>query len=163
MDQADSNMARQLAHAAVAFEQERTGHPPTSVTVVLSGETLVITLRGALSPAEREMAQTPSGAAKLQEFHSELFASASDPLRREIKRITGSDIREATAAAESKTGRIVGVFKTGTTVQVFLLAKSVPAGSWSGQPDFANLKPDDKTSFPRLAGHEPEQMKLDGE
>jgi uncharacterized protein YbcI len=43
---------RQIARAAMKFEQQRTGHLPKSVTVVLSGETLVITLHGALSPAE---------------------------------------------------------------------------------------------------------------
>ena len=109
------------------------------------------------------MAQTPAGAAKLQEFHSELFDNASDPLRKEIKRITGVEVRESTTEAEPKMGRVVGVFKAGTTVQVFLLAQSVPGDSWSGRPDLGNLKSDDKTSFPRLAGHEPSEMKLDGE
>src|ERR1700735_3503618 len=43
-------------------------HVPKSVSVVLSGETLVVTLHGALSPAEQAMAQSPEGAAKEQEF-----------------------------------------------------------------------------------------------
>ena len=133
MDKNGPRMAEEVARAAVAFERERTGHPPESVTVVLGGETLVITLRGALSPAERALAQTPDGAAKLREFHRELFASASDPLRREIKRITGVDVREAAAEAEVETGRVVSLFKTGTTVQVFLLSRSLAPDSWSGQ------------------------------
>ena len=163
MEQSGSTVARRLAHAAVEFEHQRTGHAPESVTVVLSRETLVITLRGALSPAERAMAKDPAGAAKLQEYHTELFANASDPLRKEIKRITGVDVREASTEAEPKDGRVVGVFKAGTTVQVFLLSQNVPADSWSGRPDVGNVKSDDKTSFPRLAGHEPTEMKLDGE
>src|SRR5688500_18176726 len=105
MDQSQANVAQQLARAAVAFEQQRTGHSPESVCVVLSGETLVITLRGALSPAERALAQTAAGAAELREFHSRLFTNSSDPLRQEIKRITGVDVSEATAAAEPRTGR----------------------------------------------------------
>jgi uncharacterized protein YbcI len=59
------------------------------VSVVLSGDTLVVTLHGALSPAEQAMALTAVGAAKLQEFHRELFLNASDTLRDEIKQITG--------------------------------------------------------------------------
>src|SRR5206468_5934553 len=89
--------AQQIAQAAIAFEQRRTGnHVPKSVTVVLSEGTLVITLHGALSPAERAMSKSPEGAAQVQEFHRQLFASSSDLLRQEIQRITGMQVREAT-------------------------------------------------------------------
>jgi uncharacterized protein YbcI len=100
--------------------------------VVLSEDTLVITLHGALSPAEKAMAQSPAGAAQVQEFHRQLFASASDSLREEIKRIVGVEVLEATAEVETKSGTVVQVFTTGTMVQVFLLAGSVPAETWSG-------------------------------
>ena len=125
-------MARQIAKAAFTFEQQRTGNTPKSVTVVLSDTTLVITLHGALSEAEREMAKSPEGAAQIQDFHRKLFANASESLRQEIRKITGVDVREATAEVEPTTGTVVGVFTTGTTVQVYLLADSVPADTWSG-------------------------------
>ena len=125
-----SNMARQIAQAAGAFERQRTGHPPRSVTVVLSGDTLVITLHGALSPAEKALAQSTAGAAKVQEFHRQLFSNSSRALREEIKRITGVDVRESVAEVEPATGSVVQVFTSGTMVQVFLLAESVPADTW---------------------------------
>jgi uncharacterized protein YbcI len=102
------------------------------VAVVLSGETLVITLQGALSRAEKDLAKSPEGAAQVQEFHRQLFANASDSLRHEIQKITGVQVREATAEIEATTGTVVQVFTTGTMVQVFLLAQSVPADDWSG-------------------------------
>ena len=123
---------RQIAHAASAFQEQRTGHAPQSVAVVLSGETLVITLHGALSPAEKDLARSPEGAAQVQEFHRQLFANASDSLRQEIQKITGVQVCEATAEVEATTGTVVQVFTTGTMVQVFLLAQSVPADAWSG-------------------------------
>jgi uncharacterized protein YbcI len=127
------SMAEQIARAAIAFEQRRTGdHVPKSVTVVLSEGTLVITLHEALSPAERELAQTPAGAAQMQEYHRQLFASSSDELRKEIKRITGMDVREATAEIEPESGAVVQAFTTGTLVQVFLLSGQTPIQSWSG-------------------------------
>ena len=132
MDQTNPTMAQQLARAASAFEQQRTGHVPKSVTVVLSEETLVITLHGALSPAEQALARSPAGAAQVQEFHRHLFTNSADALRQEIKRITGVEVREATAEVETTTGTVVQVFTTGTMVQVFLLAHRVPAGTWSG-------------------------------
>ena len=133
MDKSESSRAQQIARAAIAFEQRRTGnYVPKSVTVVLSEGTLVITLHDALSPAEKALAQSPAGAAQVQEFHRQLFASSSDSLRQEIRRITGMEVREATAEIETSTGAVVQAFRTGTVVQVFLLAGSVPTEAWSG-------------------------------
>jgi uncharacterized protein YbcI len=127
-----STVAQQLAEAAIAFERRLTGHAPKSVTVVLSDTTLVITLHGALSPAEEALAKTPGGANRVQEFHRELFTQSFDSLRDEIKRITGVEVREATAEVETTTGTVVKAFTSGTVVQVFLLAGSVPTDAWSG-------------------------------
>ena len=131
MEKSTASVAQQIAEAAVAFERKRTGHAPESVTVVLGNDTLVITLHGALSQAERSLAQTPDGAREVQEFHRQLFKNSADGLRQDIKRITGVDVRDATTEVETKTGTVVQVFSSGTVVQVFLLAKGVPAGSWS--------------------------------
>lgn len=120
------------------FEHQSTGHVPRSVTVVLSDNTLVITLHGALTPAEKALAMDPAGAVQVQEYHRQLFANASDSLRREIKRITGVEVREATTEVESATGTVVKVFTSGTVVQVFLLAHGVPAGTWSGNGEPIN-------------------------
>src|SRR6202521_4398429 len=129
MEKSNANsMAQQIAQAAIAFEQRRTGnHVPKSVTVVLSEGTLVITLHEALSPAEKALAQSPAGAAQMQEYHRQLFASSASSLRQEIHRITGMEVREATAEVEPTTGAVVQAFTTGTVVQVFLLCGSVPA------------------------------------
>jgi len=132
MDNCNSTMAQQIAEAVSAFEQQRTGHAPQSVSVILNEDTLVITLRGALSPAEKALAQSPAGVAKMREFHRQLFANASEPLRQEIKRITGVDVREATAEVETVPGVVTQVFVTGTVVQVFSLTGKVPAEVWNG-------------------------------
>ena len=90
----------------------------------------MITLHEALSPAEKVLAQSPAGAAQVQEFHRKLFANSSDSLRQEIKRITGMEVREATAEIEPASGAVVQAFTTGTVVQVFLLAGSGPTETW---------------------------------
>ncbi len=125
-------MARQIAEAASLFEQQMTGITPKSVTVILSDVTLVITLHGTLSEAEKVLAKTPEGADQVRDFHRQLFANASRSIRQEIKRITGVEVCEATEEVEWATGTAVGVFATGTTVQVYLLADSVPMDTWSG-------------------------------
>ena len=64
---------------------------------------------------------------RVQEFHRQLFRNSADSLRKEIKRITGRDVREAAAEIDSATGSVVHAFTTGTMVQVFLLAENGPA------------------------------------
>ena len=132
MENLDSTVAHRIAQLASDFEQRRSGRLPKSVTVVLSENTLVITLHGTLTPAERALAKSQEGAARVQEFHKHLFDNTADALRQEIKRITGVEVREAVAEIEPTTGTVVKVFTTGTVVQVFLLASDVPADSWSG-------------------------------
>jgi uncharacterized protein YbcI len=134
-------MAQQIAQAAMNFQQQRVGHAADSVTVVISGDTLVVTLHGALSKAEKDLAKSPEGASKVQEFHRQLFTSTSQPLRQEIKRITGVEVREASAEVEPSAGGVVQSFTSGTMVQVFILSQKVPGGSWSGAgPDDAPIR-----------------------
>jgi uncharacterized protein YbcI len=132
MAKSKPTMAQRLALAASVFQQQGTGHAPQAVTVVLSGETLVITLQGALSPAEQALAKSPAGAAQIQEYHRQLFANSAGTLREEIKRITGVEVREAAAEVELATGTVVQVFTTGTMVQVFLLDHGVSDQDWNG-------------------------------
>lgn len=122
MTEANSAIARELASAATRFQLQRTGHIPTAATVVLSNDTLVVTLHDALTPAEKALSRTAEGAAKVQEYHRQLFANSIEAMRSEIKRLTGRDVREAIVEIEPKTGAVVHAFTSGTMVQVFLLS-----------------------------------------
>src|SRR5881394_2341411 len=127
MSLSEQSMCEQVARASSALHEEHTGHAPASVSVVLNNETLVITLHGALTQAETALAASPAGAAQVQEFHRQLFATSSESLRQEIKRITGVSVRGTAAQIETTAAAaLVQVFTTGTMVQVFLLAERVP-------------------------------------
>ena len=127
----ESTVAQRIAEAVMAFHKKMTGHIPKAVTVVLSQDTLVVTLHEALSPAERDLAKSPDGAAKVQEFHRQLFINSSKSLRDEIERISGVAVKEAVAEVETETGAVVQAFTSSATVQVFRLAQTVPNESWS--------------------------------
>jgi uncharacterized protein YbcI len=129
MNNTKTHIAQQLAHVASVLQQQRTGLAPKAVTAVLSEDTLVVTLHDALTPAEKALSQTPEGAAQVQEFHRQLFSSSSEFMRKEIKRITGREVREATAEVETATGTVVHAFTTGSMVQLFLLTPEVLAGT----------------------------------
>lgn len=132
MKPTDSTIEQKLAHVASIFHLQRTGHAPKAVTVVLSEDTLVVTLHEALTLAERALAQSSAGTIQVQEFHRQLFANSSDEMRQEIKRITGREVREAAAEVETATGTVVHAFKTGAMVQVFLLRNDVADEAASG-------------------------------
>lgn len=132
MDIPERTKAQRIAEAAAEFEKARTGRSPKSVTVVLSGETLVITLHGALSPAERALALTPTGSAEIQEYRRKLFDTAADAFRQQIKDITGVEVRESAAEVEPASGTVVTVFTTGTVVQVYLMAEGLPTDTYTG-------------------------------
>ena len=127
MDPNSDTVPQQIIEAVNVFQKYVTGHIPKAVSVVLSEDTLVITLHEALSPAEVALAETADGAAQVQDFHRQIFANSSESLRQEIKRITGRQVRESTAEVEPTTGAIVHAFTTGTMVQVFLLTPKTSA------------------------------------
>lgn len=116
-----ANFSKELAEIALAMQSERTGHTPKAVTVVASDETVVLTLHEALTPAEKILASTESGAAKVEQYHRALFAVSCDELRKEIQRLTGRKVREAAVVVEPATGAIVHAFTSGTVVQIFQL------------------------------------------
>jgi uncharacterized protein YbcI len=144
MNETDGQIAEQLALVASRLQEQRTGHAPKAVTVVLSEDTLVVTLHEALTPAERALSKSTAGATQVQEFHRQLFASSTDEMRQEIKRIIGRDVREATAEVETVTGTVVHAFTTGAMVQVFLLTPNgKPRVGADGDGDRASRAEDD--------------------
>ncbi len=112
---------KRLAQVASELQQQRTGHAPHSVTVVLGDDTLVVTLHGALSPAEQVLVGNLAGAAQVQEYHRQLFANSAEEMKQEIKKITGRDVIEAATEIETTSGTFVRTFTTGAMVQVYLL------------------------------------------
>ena len=122
MLQSPPNMAERIAQAAIAFKQQLTSRKPKSVSVALCGETLTVTLRSALSPAEQAVAQSPK-AADVKELYRLLFLASSETLQQEINRITGLVVLENAAEV---------FLAGGTMVLVFLLSGKVPSECFDG-------------------------------
>ena len=121
MSDANVRVKQELADAARAQQQLMTGRTPTTASASLSGDTLVLTLHGALTPAEQALRQRPDGSSQVEEFHRRLFDTASGTIRQEIKRITGREVRESALEIDSGTGAVIHSFNCGTIVQVYLL------------------------------------------
>lgn len=132
MDTPTPTIAQQIAQAAIALQQERSGRSPQAATVVLNQDALIVTLHGTLSPAEELLTQSASGAAQVKATYQEPLNDSCEPLRQEIKKITGEEVSDASAEIEPITGTAIQVFATGTVVQKFRLVDSVPSDTWSG-------------------------------
>ena len=114
-------LVQEIAEAVIAFQERATGHAPKAVTVVLSQDTLVVVLHAALSPAERDLARSPRGATQVHEFHRQLFSTASQELRDDMRRITGVEWTEAVAEVDPTTGGMVQAFARTAAIQVLHL------------------------------------------
>ena len=114
--------AKQLADLARQFETHRTGRAPESVTAVLIDDSLVISLRGVLSSAEKELAKTPVGAAQVRENHRQQFLDSGSSFPQQIEVLTGVAVLEATSEVSTHNG---------TVVYVVLLASYVAASTWT--------------------------------
>ena len=115
-------LVQEIAEAVISFQDRATGHTPKAVTVVLSQDTLVIVLHAALSPAEKDLGRSPRGATQIQEFHRQLFSTASRELQDDMKRITGVEWTEAVAEVEPTTGGMVQAFARAAAIQLLHLA-----------------------------------------
>jgi len=128
MHKSQGTISQKIARAARAFEKLRTKHGRKWVAVYLNEDTMVIALHGSLSAAEKVLAQSPAGAARIQEFHQQLFTNDSAALFRKIKSITGMEVCDTTAEIEPRTGSVVHVFTTDTVGEEFLFAVGGPTG-----------------------------------
>jgi uncharacterized protein YbcI len=132
MNDSPRTMAEEVADALSRFQLDRTGHAPSSVSVVLTDDTLVVTLHGALTPAEIELSRTEEGAARVQDYHRRLFIIAQASLLAEIARITGVAVKEAAVEIDPATGAVVHAFTSGAVVQMFRMAGDIPMEAWTG-------------------------------
>jgi hypothetical protein len=121
VSRAASTMANNVARAAAASYEQRTGRAPRAVTVVLVGQRLEVTVHEANA---------------LSEEARSLDGEPPRTLAEAIGELTGADVREI-AAAEPAEGR---AGHPDTPVQIFLLAerRSANAGPGSArEPDAA--------------------------
>ena len=116
-----STMADQISLAASLIERRRTGHARKWLTVFLNADTMVITLHGALTAAEQSLIERQADAGRLEEFHRRLFTDDPASLWRKIRRITGMEVRDATAEVDTTNGTVVQVLTNNTVVKEFLL------------------------------------------
>jgi len=127
-DAADGWLARQVARSAGSFEHGLLGRAPTSVTVVGTGDWMVVYLHVPFSALERQLAATGrAGARRVCEFHHALFRRTAGPLCEHVRLATGVALAAAIAHVDTATGSVLKTLATSAEVDLFLLGAGVPA------------------------------------
>lgn len=123
----NQSLARRVARAAGTFEHLLTGRAPASVTVVASGESLVVTLHECFSAAERDLvACGERGRDRVESYHRQLFEHSCEAFRSHLRKATGVAFESAISHVDRTTGSVLKTFTTAHNVEVFLLGNGLP-------------------------------------
>jgi len=106
----EDDLKRRIVQAVLRFEKEQFGASPESVAVDLSPQAVVVTLRGACAPAERQYAGSGHGRALLKRLYQELFDAVRKDLEALIAQLLGVSVRLSQLTIDPASGDGVILF-----------------------------------------------------
>lgn len=84
-------MESAIRNAIIKFEQEFMGRGPTDVRASILRDTILIRLKGVLTPAERQLAKSEEGIGMVKQMRQNLISQGREQLCREILEITRAE------------------------------------------------------------------------
>jgi uncharacterized protein YbcI len=120
------HLARKVARAIGCFEHALLDRVPRSVTIVTSGDRIVVSLHESFSPLERRLA-AGGGCCRIEDFHHEIFDSSRDALIQHVRGNTGVGLDAGIVHVDATTGSVLKTFTTDPSVELFLLGDGLPA------------------------------------
>jgi uncharacterized protein YbcI len=93
-----------ISKAIVQFEVEQMGRGPADVRSYVIGDAIFVRLRGLLTPAERQLAQSEEGRTLIKDLRRELVEASRPVLQRAIEEITGSQVLSLFTDISTETG-----------------------------------------------------------
>jgi len=121
------HLARKVARAIGCFEHALLDRVPRSVTIVTSGDGVVVSLHESFSPIERRLAAGSGGCCRVEEFHRGIFTSSRDAFVDHVRSSTGVALDAGIVHVDPATGSILKTFTTDPSVELFLLGEGLPA------------------------------------
>jgi len=121
------HLARKVARAIGCFEHALLDRVPRSVTIVTSGDRVVVSLHESFSPLERRLAAGSGGCCRVKEFHHGIFDSSREALVDHVRSSTGVSLDAGIMHVDPATGSILKTFTTDPSVELFLLGEGLPA------------------------------------
>jgi uncharacterized protein YbcI len=84
-------MESAIRNTIIKFEQEFMGRGPTDVRAFILRDTILIRLKGVLTPAERQLAKSEEGIGMVKQIRQTLISQGREQLCRQILEITGAE------------------------------------------------------------------------
>lgn len=104
------DLQRRVIEAVARFENRSMAVSPESIAVSLSEPYLIVTLRGAMSEAEKRYAQERSSRELLEKLHADVFDAAKPELEAAIADILGRHVRRSRISIDPMLGDAILVF-----------------------------------------------------
>jgi len=84
-------MESAIRNTIIKFEQEFMGRGPTDVRAFILRDTILIRLKGVLTPAERQLSKSEEGIGMVKQMRQNLISQGKEQLCRQILEITGAE------------------------------------------------------------------------
>jgi phosphoenolpyruvate carboxykinase (GTP) len=112
MDGSDK-LARRIAEIIGTFERRHMSVSPVAVAVTLGAESVVVSLQGVTSPAERDFAKDREGKRLLDRFYEEIFEVSRPVFETAVADVLGRTIERSTLTVDARRGSAVILISLG--------------------------------------------------
>jgi len=109
-----------ISKAIVQFEVEQMGRGPADVRSYVIGDAIFVRLKGLLTPAERQLAQSEEGRSLIKDLRRELVEACRPALERLIEEVTGSQVVSLFTDISTETGERIIVLTMADDVSKWL-------------------------------------------
>lgn len=109
-----------ISEAMSKFEIEQMGRGPEKIKTVIQGDLIVVRLKGFLSTAEKNLAQTKEGVELIKKHRTALFESAITRLESTLRGVIDVEIVSTFSDVSTRTGEKIIVFVCATSVENFI-------------------------------------------
>lgn len=100
----------EISEALIRFEKEHMGRGPEEAKTYILKDMIFVRLKGVLTNAEKELAETPHGVELLKRVRTELLEKSRDYLENIIYDIVGAEVLSLHTDISTKTGERVIIF-----------------------------------------------------
>jgi uncharacterized protein YbcI len=117
------SMEDQISRALTKWEKEYLGRGSIQVKTDILRNMIIVTLKGILTPAEHQLAQSQEGILSIKKIRSDLVESGRQHLEHLIKEITGEDVVSFHTDLSTRTGERLMVFVLGDNLEKKLVTE----------------------------------------
>ncbi|MBC7188885.1 DUF2294 domain-containing protein [Candidatus Aerophobetes bacterium] len=100
----------EISEALVKFEKEYMGRGPVETKTYIIEDTILVRLKGVLTPAERHLSSNSDGAMLVKQVRAQLLEKARGLLEEVIEKLTAAKVISMHSDISTKTGERIIIF-----------------------------------------------------